>query len=102
MSIPILARYGRRISALGGNLILGLINLCTAIMFVVNDRTQNETVINIAFAFICLFMVGYAASIGAVIWVYVIELIPSSYVPFASSMNWLSAAISVIATPYVL
>lgn len=47
-------------------------------------------------------MAGYAATIGSVIWLYVTELMPTEYVPLASSMNWLSAAISVIATPYVL
>jgi MFS family permease len=102
LSIPILARYGRRISALGGNLILGIVNICTGIMFVINATTGNEQVVSVAFAFINVFMVGYAASIGSVIWVYVTELLPSSYVPAASSMNWLSAAISVIVAPYVL
>jgi hypothetical protein len=79
-----------------------LVNIITAILFVINATTNNEQVVNAAFAFINVFMVGYAASIGSVIWVYVIELLPSSYVPAATSMNWLSAAISVIVAPYVL
>jgi hypothetical protein len=71
LSIPILARYGRRISALGGNFVLGIVNILTGIMFVVNATTGNEQVVSVAFAFINVFMVGYAASIGSVIWVYV-------------------------------
>lgn len=102
LSIPVLAFFGRRISIIGGNFILAIVNLCTAAMFLINAKTQNEAVVNVAFALINVFMLGYAATIGSVIWVYVTELMPSNLVPFASSMNWLSAAISVIVAPYVL
>ena len=59
-------------------------------------------VVYAAAAFIILFMIGYALSIGPVVWPYVPELMPAKYVPFASSMNWIAAAICTIATPYVL
>jgi MFS family permease len=102
LSIPVLSYYGRRVSIIGGNFILSIVNLITAVMFVINFKTGNEAVVNVAFALINVFMLGYAASIGSVVWVYVTELMPSRWVPFASSMNWLSAAISVIVAPYVL
>ena len=47
-------------------------------------------------------MIVYALSIGPVVWPYVPELMPIKYVPFASSMNWIAAAICTIATPYIL
>jgi MFS family permease len=102
LSIPVLSCFGRRISIIGGNLLLSIVNLVTAVMFVINVTTQNEVVVNVAFALINVFMLVYAATIGSVIWVYVTEVMPSHLVPVASSMNWLSAAISVIVAPYVL
>jgi uncharacterized membrane protein YdcZ (DUF606 family) len=47
-------------------------------------------------------LVAYALSLGPVVYPYVPEIIPAKYVPYATSMNWIAAAICVIVTPYVL
>lgn len=98
----VLSRFGRRLPTIIGNASLSALNLIIAILFLVNAVTQNVNVVYAAAAFIILFMIGYALSIGPVVWPYVPELMPAKYVPFASSMNWIAAAICTIATPYVL
>lgn len=98
----ILSRFGRKKPTLIGNFSLSIINFILAILFLVNYKTGSVEVIYAAFAFIILFMIGYALSIGPVVWPYVPELMPHKYVPTASCMNWIAAAICVIATPYIL
>ena len=71
-------------------------------LFLGHTYNPTESLIYTSFAFILLFMIAYALSIGPVVWPYVPELMPIKYVPFASSMNWIAAAICTIATPYIL
>ena len=47
-------------------------------------------------------MIAYSLSLGPVVWPYVPEIMPSKYIPYASCMNWVAAAICTIATPYIL
>lgn len=77
LSIPFLKKFGRKLPTIGGNLALGIINIVIAVMFVINMKTNNEAVIYVAFVFINFFMVGYASTIGSVIWLYVTELMPT-------------------------
>lgn len=101
-SIYILSRFGRRLPTITGNMALSIINFILAILFVINSKTHGIGLIYAAFVFINLFMVAYAISLGPVVWPYVPELMPDKLVPFASSMNWIAAAICVIVTPYIL
>lgn len=102
ISTCILSRYGRKMPTIIGNLSLAIINFIIAALFLANAITQNVDVVYAASAFVILFMIGYALSIGPVVWPYVPELMPVKYVPYASSMNWIAAAICTIATPYIL
>lgn len=98
----VLSKFGRRVPTLVGNGIISALNLIIAILFLVNAITKDVGVVYASAAFIILFMIVYALSIGPVVWPYVPELMPAKYVPFASSMNWIAAAICTIATPYIL
>lgn len=47
-------------------------------------------------------MIVYALTLGPIVWPYVPELIPTKYIPYTSIVNWISAAICTIVTPYIL
>lgn len=101
-SMWVLSRFGRRAPTIIGNLALSIITFTLGILFVINVSTHAIGLIYAAFVMINLFMVTYSLSLGPVVWPYVPELMPAEYVPYASSMNWIAAAICVIATPYIL
>lgn len=73
-----------------------------AALFLANIITKDVGLIYGSFALIIIFEIVYALSVGPVVWPYVPEIMPVKYVPFASCMNWIAAAICTIATPYIL
>lgn len=106
-SSAIVARYGRKPITVFGNISLSLCLIIIATLFVVSDHSKGDPMresglIYAAVAFIILFMIGYTTTIGPVVWLYVPEMIPHSYVPIASIFNWLASSTCVIVTPYVL
>lgn len=102
VSTCVLSKYGRKKPTLIGNFTICLLNFIMAALFLANAITGQVNLIYAAAAFIILYMITYALSIGPVVWPYVPEIMPAKYVPFASSMNWIAAAICTIATPYIL
>lgn len=101
-SSPIVAKFGRKSITCFGNIALSLNLIVIGILFVIGDSSHNDSCIYAAVAFIILFMIGYTTTIGPVVWLYVPEIIPHSYVPIASIFNWLASSTCVIVTPYVL
>lgn len=101
-SSAIVARFGRRSITIFGNLSMSIILIIIAVLFLISDQTKDVGLIYMAVAFIIIFMIGYTTTIGPVVWLYVPEMIPHSYVPIASIFNWLASSICVIVTPYVL
>lgn len=102
VSTCVLSRFGRKKPTLVGNISLSINNFILAALFLANVFNNSLSLIYAAFAFIILFEIIYALSIGPVVWPYVPEIIPAKYVSVASSMNWIASAICVIATPYIL
>lgn len=102
VSTCVLSRFGRKKPTLVGNIVLSVNNFILAGLFLANVFNNSLSLIYAAFAFIIIFEIIYALSIGPVVWPYVPEIIPAKYVSVASSMNWVASAISVIATPYIL
>lgn len=47
-------------------------------------------------------MTSYGATLGPLVWLYVPEIIPAKLVPLATVMNWLGAAICIIASPFII
>ena len=43
----------------------------------------------------------FSLAVGSVVWLYVPEIVPARFVPYATMLNWLGAAIAVIITPIV-
>lgn len=56
----------------------------------------------IIFVFLILFNIGYGATLGPIVWLYVPEIIPAKIVPFITMLNWFSASICVIFTPIAI
>lgn len=103
LCVLVLNKFGRRLPLLAGNFLLTIINLIMAALFLSEFLKEggSQSIIYGAFAMVILFEVVYSFSIGPIVWPYVTELMPSRYVPFASSMNWTAGGISVIVNPYV-
>lgn len=101
-SAPIVSKYGRKSITIFGNISLSICLFIIAVLFLVDMYSHNIVLIYVAVAFIIIYMVGYTTTIGPVVWLYVPELIPHSYVPIASVFNWLASSTCVIVTPYVL
>lgn len=101
-SIPALTKVGRKPLILIGNLTLGIFDLVMGIMFLLNLLTSQKAYVYVSLAFILLFMISYGVTIGPIVWLYVPEVIPAKYVPIATSMNWLGAAICIIASPFII
>lgn len=101
-SPAIVAKFGRKSITVFGNLCLSIVLIVIAVLFLISDQTKDAGLIYAAVAFIIVYMVGYTTTIGPVVWLYVPEMIPHSYVPIASIFNWLASSTCVIVTPYVL
>lgn len=100
-SICALAYFGRRSLILFGNFSLAVFDLIIGAMFLVLFLNNWQPAVDIALAFIMLFMISYGVTIGPVVWLYVPEIIPARLVPFATAMNWIGCSICVIATPFI-
>ena len=98
-AIYIMAKYGRKVTTLFGNLGLGVIDILIAIFFVFQHWHLSGYCI---FFLLIIYNIVYGATIGPVVWLYVPEIIPSRLVPFTTMTNWFGCSICVLFTPIVI
>lgn len=46
-------------------------------------------------------MITYSLTLGPTVWMYVPEIIPAKFVPFATTLNWLASSMCIIILPIV-
>ena len=48
-----------------------------------------------------MYNIVYGISLGPAVWLYVPEIIPAKIVPFATTLNWIGGAITILINPIV-
>jgi len=98
-AVFVLAKHGRKITTLMGNLLLGIIDILIGILFVFQSWQPSGYFI---FVLLIFYNIVYGVTLGPVVWLYVPEIIPSKIVPFATMTNWFGCSICVLFTPIVI
>ena len=98
MTMPILAKFGRKQIILIGNLLLAIIDIALAIFFVFSDWKPTGIICTVL---LILFVSVFGLTM-APIRLYVPEILPAKKVPWATMMNWLGASITTLFTPMMI
>lgn len=97
-----LSHFGRRTLLLFGTISVSICNFVIAIAFLIIDIYDWKPAVYIALIFIMFFMILFGFTLGPVSWLYVPEIIPPRFVPFATCINWIGCSFTLMIAPVMI
>lgn len=81
---------------------IGAAIACFVIAFGFSIKSQNSTVgLTFIILGLILFMANFGLTLGPVVWVYLPEIVQSDVMPYATGMNWGTAALIMLLFPVI-
>jgi len=71
-----------------------------AIGFFLENTSPGISIVMIIFGLV-LFMANFGFTLGPVVWVYLPEIVQPNILPYATMVNWISAAIIMLLFPII-
>lgn len=101
-SVLALSYFGRRTLLLFGTFSIAFIDIMIGIFFLLLDVEDWKPSVILALVCIMIFMILFGLTLGPVVWLYVPEIIPPRFVPFATCINWIGCFLTLEVAPIIM
>lgn len=101
-SLLALSYFGRRTLLLFGTLSIAIIDIFIGIFFLLLYLYDWQPAVVLALVSIMIFMILFGLTLGPVVWLYVPEIIPPRFVPFATCINWIGCSLTLVIAPIIM
>ncbi len=101
-SVLALSYFGRRTLLLFGTVSIAIIDILIGIFFLLLELYDWKPYVIMALVSIMIFMILFGLTLGPVVWLYVPEIIPPRFVPFATCINWIGCSFTLVVAPIIM